>query len=538
LPAALRPLPKIATADPVARIRPELIAENRTLCILQPTVPHPRLQAFLSRADKNPGMIRRAIRKILHLERYRINPRDLSYVLKQAANRLVDPGTPSTMHILLSRKCERSVSSTDLGRFEEVLSVDSYNGWFSIDETNAEKIRTGFYSRLILLYPDAVGIGWSHLEKQLRTLWHGPIQVLNGRGRAFDLRTSHTGLSWRRAVDRLWGAETAFFIAFVLSLPFVLLAEGLRTVLGQRPAWRCPATNSDKDLDDSSVLGVQSWWTENPMVYGLRHGSPVYEHEGKVTEVEPGDTEFFENVDEQFYAWNRPLHASDRPFDRIFPYDEFKGRRVLEVGCGMGTMAMNWAIQGARISPVDLTKTAVRQTKRRFTLKEINCTPCQAQAESLPFADESFPYAYSWGVLHHTPNIRKTLQEIHRVLEPGGRAGVMLYNRSSVLYLFWIRFYEGWLHREGRFLDPVELASRYGDGSREEGNPHTWPVTEKEIYEDLFRPFSRVRVTILGTELDNIFRRVMPGIGSILPRFVKKAYARRWGWSLWIEAIK
>ena len=211
---------------------------------------------------------------------------------------------------------------------------------------------------------------------------------------------------------------------------------------------------------------------------------------------------------------------------------------MLEVGCGMGTMAMNWAQHDARIVPVDLTQTAVRQTRKRFELHGLEGVPFQAQAERLPFRDNAFDFAYSWGVLHHTPNTKRALEELHRVVRPGGRVGVMLYNRRSILYRFWIRFYEGWIHRETQFLDPLGLASRYGDGAREEGNPHTWPVTDSEVIRDLFTPFARVRIKHLGTELDNVFRRAMPGFGRLVPRSIKKAYARRWGWSLWIEAEK
>ena len=57
----------------------------------------------------------------------------------------------------------------------------------------------------------------------------------------------------------------------------------------------------------------------------------------------------------------------------------------------------------------------------------------------MPFADATFEYVYSWGVLHHTPGIDRAIAEIHRVLKPGGGVGVMLYNRESLLYRFLVR---------------------------------------------------------------------------------------------------
>src|SRR5262249_12233532 len=149
----------------------------------------------------------------------------------------------------------------------------------------------------------------------------------------------------------------------------------------------------------------------------------------------------------------------------------------LEVGCGMGCMAMNWAQRGAEVTAIDLNPTSVEQTRRRFDLLKLDGDIKQADAEALPFGNDSFDYVYSWGVLHHTPGTAKAIEEIRRVLKPGAEAGVMLYHRASFLFMITIAFQESWINLERLFLDPLGLASRYGDGAREEGNPYTWPVT-------------------------------------------------------------
>ena len=281
------------------------------------------------------------------------------------------------------------------------------------------------------------------------------------------------------------------------------------------------------------VSDVRRWWAENPMTYGEAHGQTAYAD----GEYEFGSPAFFDRLDREFYSWNKPLHDS-RPFGRLFPYERYARGRVLEVGCGMGTMAMNWARAGARLVAVDLNETAVEMTRRRFRMLGLEGDIRQADARGLPFADSEFDYAYSFGVLHHSPNLEESVAELMRALRPGGGFGVMLYNRRSVLYRYTVEYLQGFLHYENEFLGPLELASRYGDGDTAEGNPHTWPITTEEALSLFGRHSADVRVRRLGTELDQIFRQMLPLVGRLVPRAARKAWARRYGWSLWIEGTK
>lgn len=283
----------------------------------------------------------------------------------------------------------------------------------------------------------------------------------------------------------------------------------------------------------AAAVEVERWWAENPMTYGAAHGQAVYEDGA----YELGTRPFFERVDREFYSWNRPLHG-ERPFDRLFPYGRYVGGRVLEIGCGMGTMAMNWARHGARVTAADLNRTAVEMTRRRFELFGLEGRVRQEDARALTFADSEFDYAYSFGVLHHSPDLAQSVAELMRVLRPGGGFGVMLYNRRSILYRYSVEYLQGFLHYENQFLGPLELASRYGDGDTAEGNPHTWPITREEAHE-FFAPYSRdVGVRVLGTDLDPLLRQMLPLVGRFVPRLVRKSWARRYGWSLWISGTK
>jgi SAM-dependent methyltransferase len=285
---------------------------------------------------------------------------------------------------------------------------------------------------------------------------------------------------------------------------------------------------------------IREWWAANPMTYAGEHGTTTYvTSDGVRRTVEIGSREFFELADRRFYAWNKPLHTSEGRFAKIFDYGHYRGERVLEVGCGMGCMAMNWAQHGAHVTTIDLNPVAVQQTRQRFNLYRLPGVISHADGENLPFADNSFDYVYSWGVLHHSPNTVQSIAELHRVLKPGGRVGVMLYHRNSLLYRYQVEYVEGYLHLENQFLSPLQLASRYGDGARNEGNPHTWPVLQSEVREQLFCPFSNVQIDVLGTDVMNLLDLMFPLMGSkLLPLPFLKAIARRWGWSLWITGMK
>lgn len=265
------------------------------------------------------------------------------------------------------------------------------------------------------------------------------------------------------------------------------------------------------------------------MTYATTHGTTVY---GTET-LELGSPELFERLDREFYAWNRPLHG-DRPFSRLFPYDAYeRGTPVLEVGCGLGTMAVNWARAGASVTAVDLNDVAVDNTRRRFKLEGLPGQVLKADARKLPFDDASFAYAWSWGVLHHSPEIERSFAELMRVLRPGGGFGVMVYNRRSLLHWYATEYLEGFLHYERRFLGGLGLASRYTDGGVEEGNAYTWPMTRGELRAGLAPYSSDLQIRVLGTDIDYVLSLMIPGLARVVPLALKKPWARRFGWSLW-----
>jgi SAM-dependent methyltransferase len=282
---------------------------------------------------------------------------------------------------------------------------------------------------------------------------------------------------------------------------------------------------------------IQSWWSQNPMTYSDgQHGTTYYSDE----EVTIGSQRFFDLADSRFYEWNNDLHLMNTPFGKLFPYESYRNMKVLEVGCGMGCMAMNWALKGAQVTAVDLNPVAIAQTRRRFELRGLSADISQADATRLPYADQSFDYVYSWGVLHHSPDLAKSLLEIIRVLKLGGQFGIMLYYRHSIMYWIYIKCFEGWLHGESLFLSPLELSSRYTDGYEIEGNPHTRPVSKREILRIMSPNVRALNFRLLGRDIDYQLQRaiLIPNCNQLVPLGLRKALARRWGWSLWFNGTR
>ncbi len=138
--------------------------------------------------------------------------------------------------------------------------------------------------------------------------------------------------------------------------------------------------------------------------------------------------------------WNKtPLFISEEERYSTYPWlyeaAEFRkhaGERVLEVGCGTGCDLLQFGKHGADVVGVDITPEHLRLARERVGgLAEVR----QADATELPFEDASFDYVYSHGVIHHIEKPRRVVEEIFRVLKPGGRFNVHAYSLWSYFTL-------------------------------------------------------------------------------------------------------
>jgi SAM-dependent methyltransferase len=122
-------------------------------------------------------------------------------------------------------------------------------------------------------------------------------------------------------------------------------------------------------------------------------------------------------------------------------FHSVRGKRVLEIGVGLGADHQRLAEGEADLYGIDLAERAIEHTRRRLADRGLSSHLATGDAERLGFPDEWFDLVYSWGVLHHSPDASKAISEVWRVLKKGGTARVMIYHKwSFVGYMLWIRY--------------------------------------------------------------------------------------------------
>jgi SAM-dependent methyltransferase len=163
----------------------------------------------------------------------------------------------------------------------------------------------------------------------------------------------------------------------------------------------------------ASIDDVKSFWDRRPC--NLRHSArPV------------GSREYFDEVEARKY-FVEPHIPGFAQFER------WRGKRVLEIGCGLGTDAVNFARAGAVYTGIELSAVSLALAEKRFALYGLTGEfhHCNAEALGAVCAPASFDLVYSFGVIHHTPDQRAVVEQARRVIRPDGELRIMLYARNS-----------------------------------------------------------------------------------------------------------
>ena len=165
----------------------------------------------------------------------------------------------------------------------------------------------------------------------------------------------------------------------------------------------------------------KAWWESRPMRYDWRE---------ELTEI-PGSKEYFNEIDRRFLtSVHKYMPWRAVPFEELIPFDELRNKDVLEIGVGHGTHAQLIAPRCRSFTGIDLTNHAAEMTSKRLRLFNIPGKVLEMDAEQMSFPDGSFDFIWSWGVIHHSADTRRVLQEMNRVLRVNGTSTVMVYHRS------------------------------------------------------------------------------------------------------------
>lgn len=300
-------------------------------------------------------------------------------------------------------------------------------------------------------------------------------------------------------------------------------------------------TNAAPANQDFSAAEIARFWNDQPCLtdfLGAKElGDILDEHDRYKDRNEPHTAEQIRSID-----WNE--------------------KRVLEIGPGQGYEAERIARAGACYNAIDLTPESIRRVQARFRRTGLPFQElCVMNAESMTFPDNSFDIVFTHGVIHHSPRIRAVIAEIHRILRPGGAMVAMVYHRNSLNYQISIRL----LRRAGISLlllpgmtrvvsalthEPTERLNKHLGNLRHDGlrylkmstfihkatdgpdNVYSAAFTEREM-RSMCSSFSSV-----DASKRFLNERHFPVLRSLFPDAVKARLERKYGWHLWVRAVK
>lgn len=257
---------------------------------------------------------------------------------------------------------------------------------------------------------------------------------------------------------------------------------------------------------EQDKLEIQKQWDNSPC------GAET------VRDKEPETLEFFRAIRKHRYEEYAPW------FDEVMRFDEWHDKEILEVGVGLGSDHYRFAVNGNRMTALDLSREHLRHTVKHLRLEGLETSPNYGDAEAMPFEDNRFDVVYSFGVLHHTPNTEKSIAEVRRVLKSGGTAIIGLYHRDSYFYwLFWLLIrgvLKGGLFRKGyrKLMSEIEYRAE---------SDSAMPIVKvysRTQARQLFADFSNVHLKVCHVH-PGVFQKGAPWLRRMLEKYL--------GWFGW-----
>jgi ubiquinone/menaquinone biosynthesis C-methylase UbiE len=248
---------------------------------------------------------------------------------------------------------------------------------------------------------------------------------------------------------------------------------------------------------------------------------------------DPCGTRYLKNPDD-FSAHASARYALEPHIPKFAQFASASGDRVLEVGVGMGADYLEWLKAGAHATGIDLSESSLEQARRRCQLAGYESDLRIADAESLPFQSNTFDVVYSYGVMHHSEDTARCLNEAWRVLKPGGEARIMLYHHPSLTgFMLWLRF--------GLFRGLSVRQSVYEHLE----SPGTKSFSKTEVYR-MMKPFNDIVMQQAFSPGDLLLHKPSSRfrghfykiLWALFPRFLLRLACRRLGLFLLVSGRK
>src|SRR5277367_734643 len=270
---------------------------------------------------------------------------------------------------------------------------------------------------------------------------------------------------------------------------------------------------------DVQLARVRDYWNNRPC--NIRHSTqPV------------GTKEYFDEVEARKYFVEPHIPA-------FADFEKWRGKKVLEIGCGIGTDTINFARHGAQVTTVDLSAKSMELAQQRaavFNLQDkIRFLSGNAEQLSTFVPVEPYDLIYSFGVIHHTPHPDNVLEELRKYTHPGTTVKIMVYHRRSYK-VAWIFATEG----QGQFWKLSEIIARNAEAQT--GCPIAYTYTRREGRELLERHGFKVT----EVAVDHIFpyrisdyvqyRYVRESYFRWIPPALFRGLEKRIGWHLCLTA--
>lgn len=176
-----------------------------------------------------------------------------------------------------------------------------------------------------------------------------------------------------------------------------------------------PGLEGGPDPDGALLAEIQDYWN-------------AHIHDLEIATQQVGSAGFFQELSD--YRFDK-LHY----LPQVVDFSAYTGKHLLEVGCGVGIDLLRFARAGAFVTGVDLAEVSVDLARKNFVQEGLTANLQIMNGEDLQFEDGSFDVVYAHGVLQYTVNPQRMIQELRRVLRPGGEAILMVYNKYSWLIL-------------------------------------------------------------------------------------------------------